>query len=106
MLVGVARFAESGTQAVAYVIDLTERNWVEAEARERQRRHREIQLELEHASRIARRTVAAGTASKFGPSFARPVSRPVSRTAGRSKNDRYSDIRLDNIERRSIYNAA
>ena len=69
MLVGVARFAESGTQAVAYVIDLTERKRVEVEARDRQRRHRDIQLELEHASRVARRTVAAGTASKFGPSF-------------------------------------
>ena len=68
VLVGVARFAESGTQAVAYVIDLTERKRVEVEARDRQRRHRDIQLELEHASRVARRT-AAGTASKFGPSF-------------------------------------
>jgi len=53
LLVSVARFAESGNQAVAFVIDLTERKRVEAEARECQRRHWEIQLELEHADRVA-----------------------------------------------------
>ena len=48
VLIGVASFEEKGNQGVAFVLDLTERKRVEAEARENERRYREAQLELAH----------------------------------------------------------
>ena len=41
------------TNAVTFVLDLTERKQAEAEARESERRYREVQMELAHASRVA-----------------------------------------------------
>src|ERR1700687_2131422 len=53
VLIGGATFEEGGNQGVAYVLDLTERKRVEAEARENEQRYREAQLELAHANRVA-----------------------------------------------------
>src|SRR5258708_1342763 len=53
VLIGGATFEEGGNQGFAYVLDLTERKRVEAEARESERRYREVQLELAHANRVA-----------------------------------------------------
>ena len=70
MLVGVARLEESGNQAVAFVIDLTDRKRAEAEARETERRFREVQLELEHANRVA-------TVGGLAASIAHEVNQPL-----------------------------
>src|SRR6202030_1505854 len=53
VLIGGATFEEGGNQGFAFVLDLTERKRVEAEARESERRYREVQLELAHANRVA-----------------------------------------------------
>jgi C4-dicarboxylate-specific signal transduction histidine kinase len=53
VLIGEATFEGGGNQGVAWVLDLTERKRVEAEARESERRYREVQLELAHANRVA-----------------------------------------------------
>ena len=53
VLIGGATFEEGGNQGVAYVLDLTERKRIEAEARENEQRYREAQLELAHANRVA-----------------------------------------------------
>jgi PAS domain S-box-containing protein len=45
VLIGVAMLEESGTQAIAFVLDLSERKRAEAEARQ-------MQLELAHANRV------------------------------------------------------
>jgi PAS domain S-box-containing protein len=52
VLIGGATFEEGGSQGVAYVLDLTERKRVEAEARENEQRYREAQLELAHVMRL------------------------------------------------------
>ena len=44
VLIGGATFEEGGSRGVAYVLDLTERKRVEAEARENEQRYREAQL--------------------------------------------------------------
>jgi PAS domain S-box-containing protein len=61
VLIGGATFEEGGNQGVAYVLDLTERKRVEAEARESEQRYRTAQLELAHANRVA--TIGQLTAS-------------------------------------------
>jgi PAS domain S-box-containing protein len=53
VLIGSAAFDEQRDQAVAFVLDLTERKRAEAEARESGQRYRKAQLELEHANRVA-----------------------------------------------------
>src|SRR5258708_19223526 len=70
ILIGGATFEEGGNQGVAFVLDLTERKRVEAEARESERRYREAQLELAHANRIA-------TMGHFTPSFTPEVHHPT-----------------------------
>ena len=70
VLIGGATFEEGGNQGVAYVLDLTERKRVEAEARENEQRYREAQLELAHANRVA--TMGLLTAS-----FAHEVNQPL-----------------------------
>ena len=52
VLIGGATFEEGGNQGVAYVLDLTERKRIEAEARENEQRYREAQLELAHVTRV------------------------------------------------------
>src|SRR5712672_2884584 len=53
VLIGGATFEEGGNQGVAYVLDLTVRKRIEAEARDSEQRYREVQLELAHANRVA-----------------------------------------------------
>jgi PAS domain S-box-containing protein len=70
VLIGGATFEEGGSQGVAYVLDLTERKQVEAEARESERRYREAQLELAHANRVA-------TTGQLTASIAHEVNQPI-----------------------------
>ena len=70
VLVGAARFEESGSQAVAFVIDLTERKRVESEARESERRLGEAQMQLAHANRVA-------TMGQLAASIAHEVNQPI-----------------------------
>lgn len=53
VLIGAAAFEGEPTQGVAYILDLTERQRAEQEARESERRYRELQAELAHANRVA-----------------------------------------------------
>jgi PAS domain S-box-containing protein len=52
VLIGSATIEEGGSQGVGFVLDLTERERAEADARESERRFREIQSELAHANRV------------------------------------------------------
>jgi PAS domain S-box-containing protein len=70
VLVGVARIEETENQAVAFVIDLTERKQAESEARDSERRYREVQNELAHANRIA-------TMGELTASIAHEVNQPI-----------------------------
>jgi PAS domain S-box-containing protein len=70
ILIGGATFEEGGNQGVAYVLDLTERKRVEAEARENEQRYREAQLELAHANRVA-------TMGELAASIAHEVNQPL-----------------------------
>ena len=75
VLVGAARFEQTGNQGVAFVLDLTERRQTEAEARESERRYREVQTELAHASRVA-------TMGQLTASIAHEVNQPIAATVG------------------------
>jgi PAS domain S-box-containing protein len=70
VLIGGATFEEGGNQGVAFVLDLTERKRVEAEARESERRYREVQTELAHANRVA-------TIGQLTSSIAHEVNQPI-----------------------------
>jgi PAS domain S-box-containing protein len=70
VLIGGAIFEEGGNQGVAYVLDLTERKRIEAEARENEQRYREAQLELAHANRVA-------TMGQLTASIAHEVNQPL-----------------------------
>jgi PAS domain S-box-containing protein len=70
ILIGGATFEEGGNQGVAFVLDLTERRRVEAEAHENERRYREAQLELAHANRVA-------TMGQLTASITHEVNQPI-----------------------------
>ncbi|MDI3561904.1 ATP-binding sensor histidine kinase [Bradyrhizobium sp. Arg816] len=70
VLIGSATFEQAGNQGVAFVLDLTERKLVEAEARENERRYREVQIELAHANRVA-------TMGQLTASIAHEVKQPI-----------------------------
>jgi PAS domain S-box-containing protein len=70
ILIGGATFEEDSNQGVAYVLDLTERKRVEAEARESEQRYREAQLELAHANRVA-------TMGQLTASITHEVNQPI-----------------------------
>jgi PAS domain S-box-containing protein len=70
VLIGGATFEDGGNQGVAYVLDLTVRKRVEAEARENERRYREAQLELAHANRVA-------TMGQLTTSITHEVNQPI-----------------------------
>jgi PAS domain S-box-containing protein len=70
ILIGGATFEKGGNQGVAFVLDLTGRKQVEAEARENERRYREAQLELAHANRVA-------TMGQLTSSIAHEVNQPI-----------------------------
>ena len=72
VLVGAASL-ENGTHGVAFVLDLTERKRVEAEARESERRYRETHAQLAHANRIA-------TMGQLTASIAHEVNQPIAAT--------------------------
>ena len=74
VLVGAASFDESGTQGVSFVLDLTERKRIEAEARESERRYRAVQMDLAHANRVA-------TMGQLTASIAHEVKQPIAATA-------------------------
>src|ERR1700730_1471453 len=70
VLIGGATFEEGGDQGVAYVLDLTERKRVEAEARESEQRYRKAELELAHANRVA-------TTGQLTASITHEVNQPL-----------------------------
>src|SRR5262249_36979369 len=73
VLIGTATLEESGSQGVAFVLDLTERKRAEAEARESDRRFSEVQRALTHASRAA-------TMGQLTASIAHEVKQPITAT--------------------------
>jgi len=70
VLIGGATFEQGGNQGVAYVLDLTVRKRVEAEAREIEQRYRTAQLELAHANRVA-------TMGQLTASITHEVNQPI-----------------------------
>jgi PAS domain S-box-containing protein len=64
VLVGVAMLEERGTQGIAFVLDLSERKRVEAEARQ-------MQLELAHANRV---TSIGHLAASIGHEIKQPIA--------------------------------
>jgi C4-dicarboxylate-specific signal transduction histidine kinase len=70
VLIGEAILQEGGSEGVAFVLDLTERRRVEAEARTSERRYREAQLELAHANRVA-------TTGQLTASITHEVNQPL-----------------------------
>jgi PAS domain S-box-containing protein len=70
VLIGEATLEEGGNEGVAFVLDLTERKRVEAEALESERRYREAQLELTHANRVA-------TLGQLTASITHEVNQPI-----------------------------
>ncbi|MEM5383350.1 AAA family ATPase [Paraburkholderia phymatum] len=64
VLVGVAMLEESGTQGIAFVLDLSERKRAEAEARQ-------MQLELAHANRV---TTIGQLAASIGHEIKQPIA--------------------------------
>ncbi|MBC8738218.1 PAS domain S-box protein [Paraburkholderia sp. UCT31] len=73
VLVGLATFDASGTEGVAFVVDLTERKRAETEAHESDRRYQEVQRELAHANRVA-------TMGQLTASIAHEVNQPIAAT--------------------------
>jgi len=74
VLIGSALLAGSPDQGISFVLDLTERNRAEAEARESERRYQEMQLGLAHANRVA-------TMGQLTSSIAHEVNQPISAIA-------------------------
>jgi PAS domain S-box-containing protein len=71
VLVGVARLEEAGNEAVAFVVDLTDRKQAEELARKSERRFHEAQMELAHMNRVA-------TIGQLSASIAHEVNQPLS----------------------------
>jgi PAS domain S-box-containing protein len=78
VLVGAALLEQNENQAVAFVLDLTERRRAESEARESERRYRETQMELAHANRVA-------TMGQLTASIAHEVNQPITATIGNAE---------------------
>jgi PAS domain S-box-containing protein len=70
VLIGEATLEEGGNEGVAFVLDLTERKRVEAEALESEQRYRKAQLELAHANRVA-------TTGQLTASITHEVNQPI-----------------------------
>jgi PAS domain S-box-containing protein len=73
VLLGAVGFDETANQAVAFVLNLTERKRAEAEARESERRYHEAQMELAHANRVA-------TTGQLTALIAHEVKQPITAT--------------------------
>jgi PAS domain S-box-containing protein len=74
VLIGSALLAGSPDQGISFVLDLTQRNQAETEARESERRYQEMQFELAHANRVA-------TMGQLTSSIAHEVNQPLSAIA-------------------------
>jgi PAS domain S-box-containing protein len=74
VLIGIATFEESGSQGVAFVLELTDRKRAEAEAGESERRYRQVQAELAHVNRVT-------TMGQLTASIAHEVSQPIAGAA-------------------------
>jgi PAS domain S-box-containing protein len=70
VLIGIASLEGAQNQAVAFVLDLTERKRAESEARESERRFRNMQTELAHANRLA-------TLGQLTASITHEVTQPI-----------------------------
>ena len=70
VLVGVARIDETKNQAVAFVVDLTERKRAEAALRDAEQRNLNAQMQLAHVNRIA-------TMGQLTASIAHEVNQPI-----------------------------
>jgi PAS domain S-box-containing protein len=71
VLVGSALFDNDKSEAVAFVVDLSDRKRAEEAARESERRYHEIQIELAHANRVA-------TVGHLSASIAHEINQPLS----------------------------
>jgi PAS domain S-box-containing protein len=92
VLAGGAIFAEGGNQGVAFVLDLTERKRMEAEARESEQRYRDVQMELAHANRVA-------TMGQLTASVAHEVNQPIGATVTNAQAAlRFLDWRQPDLE--------
>ncbi len=78
VLVGGAAVGEEPQQAIAFVLDLSERKRAEAQAREAERRYREMQMELAHANRVA-------TMGQLTASIAHEVKQPIAATVSNAQ---------------------
>jgi PAS domain S-box-containing protein len=98
VLIGGATFEEGGNQGVAYVLDLTERKRVGAEARESEERYREAQLELAHVTRVT-------TLGELTASIAHEVNQPLAAVVANAEAClRWLDCGTPNLDgaRRSV----
>src|SRR5256884_2757341 len=78
VLVGGAAVGEEPQQAIAFVLDLSERKRAEAQARESERRYHEAQMELAHANRVA-------TMGQLTASIAHEVKQPIAATVSNAQ---------------------
>ena len=78
VLVGGAAVGEEPQQAIAFVLDLSERKRAEAQAREAERRYRDMQMELAHANRVA-------TMGQLTASIAHEVKQPIAATVSNAQ---------------------
>ena len=92
-LVGVARIEETSNQAIAFVVDLTERKQAESKARESEQRYLEAQNELAHANRIA-------TMGELTASIAHEVNQPIAASITNAETAiRWLDRQPPDVER-------
>src|SRR5262249_20662661 len=70
ILVGAGLLEGRPDQAVAFVLDLTERKQAEERLRQSERRYHEIRVELAHANRVA-------TMGQLSASIAHEITQPV-----------------------------
>ncbi|CAN7754939.1 trifunctional serine/threonine-protein kinase/ATP-binding protein/sensor histidine kinase [Rhizobium sp. LjRoot258] len=73
VLIARAAFDEARSEAVAFVLDLTELKRAEANARASERRYRDMEMELAHANRVA-------TIGQLTASIAHEVNQPIAAT--------------------------
>ena len=78
VLVGGAAVGEEPQQAIAFVLDLSERKRAEAQAREAERRYRDMLMELAHANRVA-------TMGQLTASIAHEVKQPIAATVSNAQ---------------------